>query len=134
MQGSRIDMLCEALAKPEHTRVATFDLWVGSYLDDVLLIFVEHAGEMASPTADLAARPNLLELERLRTAHRKAGTVLHETKRVERASTGVFWGAEFQADAKVSGELESSDPLVLLTVALLDSLVSWRELSQVVSN
>ena len=101
-------------------------------MDDVLVVFVEAALRAADPVAS-AERPDLAELRRLRAAHRAAGTVLHEAKRIEGARTGVFWGAEFGSDFKITGELACRDHLVVLTLACLKAALTWRELNQLVS-
>ena len=109
------------------------DLWVGSYLDDVLVLFVDEVRKFVHPAAPEDERPDLAEVRRLREARRKAGTRLHELKRLESVTSGVFWGAQFAEDGAISGELAARDHLCLLTAACCVSAVTWRELNQLVS-
>ena len=65
------------------------DLWEGSYIDDPRVLRIAQG-----PAFDDPEGVDITELNRIRDAHRAAGTVLHERKRVTRSSKGDVWGAE----------------------------------------
>jgi hypothetical protein len=106
------------------------DLWMGLYLDDVLLVYIESCAAAFRVPRPLSERADLVELRRLRLAHQAASTVLHEAKRVEAAQRGVFWGAEFLENHVITGETHH---LVALTLAALRAAFGWSELRQLVS-
>ena len=105
------------------------NLWVGSYLDDLLVLMI--ATLEAFDEVDSADK---IELERIRAAHRQAGTTLHDKKRVFQEKSQVIWGAEIRGDSgKVRGESEAALQLAVLTLGFLSVPIGWRTATRLVS-
>jgi hypothetical protein len=86
------------------------DLWVGAYVDDVLILEVVPA---AMPER---GRQDLDILDSLRAGHREAGTRLHPTKERIREEVATVWGARIDGRAgTVRGEAAALHQLIKVT-------------------
>ncbi len=63
-------------------------LWVGSYIDDILVLLISEADAAGRPVLDLDQGP----IAAIRQAHEAVGTKLHAAKRQERLDKEVIWG------------------------------------------
>jgi hypothetical protein len=93
-------------------------LWVGFYVDDILVLMIAEAAADGMPLRDLDQAP----VRAIREAHALAGTRLHAGTRQERLLEATIWGARVDGHAtKIRGEPDVAHQLVELTaeVALL---------------
>ncbi|MBM4022198.1 MAG: hypothetical protein FJ284_08145 [Planctomycetes bacterium] len=91
------------------------DLWVGSYIDDALVLKVFGQLEVADDSSEDA-----VALRNLRQAHRSAGTRLHENKRVFRQEVATVWGAHIDGLAGVvRGEPGALHQLIRITCEVI---------------
>ncbi len=92
-------------------------LWVGSYIDDIVVLMISKAAGDGEPLLDLDRAP----VRNIRAAHAGAGTRLHEGKRQERLLEATIWGPWVDGrTARIRGEPDAAHQLVEITaVAVL---------------
>ena len=105
------------------------DIWKGVYFDDIaqIGIGVETDDALRSRRSDLC--------DATVAAHKAAGTILHEGKRVRDARHHVVWGGELDSDKqRASGEVDTMVQLSRITLAAcLSEHLDAHSLSSIVS-